>query len=153
MTEGHGLHQQRPYLAAVCRHQSDGGAREIANVEYQLTPELARFPPTVIGGVISEYEVYRQRDPEQREWRQAVAPELKVKRFFRFDDHRCVQGEADDVGRNARHDRAARDEEQLRQSGAGTHYHQVADSTMGMEAKRSGGVARQFGRSNAVSLD
>src|SRR6266851_7112578 len=123
MTEGHGLHQQRPYLAAVCRHQSDGGAREVSNVEYQLTPELARFPPTVIGRVIAKHEVYRQCHAEQREWGQAVASKLKVKGFFRCDNQRCIQGEADDVWRDARHDRAARNEEQLRQSWAGTHYH------------------------------
>src|ERR1700676_4818856 len=115
MTETRSLHQQRPHLAAVRRHQSDGGAREISNVEYQLTTELARFPPTVIGRVVAKHEVYRQRHAEQREWCQAVASKLQVEGFFGDDDHGCVQGEANDLRRNAGIDRASRDEEQLRQ--------------------------------------
>jgi len=50
---------------------------------------------------------------------------MPIKMSFGRHDGGGVQGKTDDLPRNARHDRPARDEEQLRKVGAGTNYHEA----------------------------
>ena len=110
LAEGQRLHEQRSVLTCI-GHDAGGGARQIADVEDQLPPQLARFPPALVGRVAAKAQVQGQGDAEDGEGREAEIAQVPPQVPDRPYDRRRVQTEAQHVGQDAGHDRAVQDEE------------------------------------------
>ncbi|MEI9965972.1 MAG: hypothetical protein WDM92_16375 [Caulobacteraceae bacterium] len=120
---GEGDHQPqdaRPVgRQGLARQQGDHLARQAAALEHQPPPLPARLPPAVVAGAVAEAQEDRQRQADQGERRQALAPEILRAPFAQQGHRHGQQGDGRHLWRDLRHDGAAHGEQDVEQAGAG----------------------------------
>jgi len=98
----------RVFFGQRRRSQGQRLTNERTRVVQQLTPELARFPPAVITGVVAKAEKHRESDADERERRSRVEVQRDGQQMIvRRDRNNRDRENEEEPGKQLRKHRAA----------------------------------------------